>query len=1240
MSIWKSPVLYFGLALFLSVAAALLAPFVLDWNTYKPQLEAYGQRLSGRQVKIDGNVEIRLFPIPRLEADDVRVFNEGSTETVLAASDKVVVEVTLGGLLNGSLDVQAINFDAPVVNFIRRADGSLNFHLKPDEDLRNSALLKKVKLEHITFKNGTLVMRDEAKNFERAINNFDAVLSASAIEGPWRLTGTGIQGGRSVGLNLTTSVYNPTEPFRFGLKVTPQDVALPQISIDGKLEKQKLVGSVRAEAVPREGAKSSKENTISNLTMTAKLDADFNRIMLTAVKIAPRNVGDGTTLVEGEITAELGDSVRISSTLQAPRINLSGVATADGRSGIDAAYLMSTMDGFIKGVPENWQVSTQATVATLTLSDGALEAIEFNAEADQNSVRIRRFAGKSPGRSRFLFEGLAFPTPAGTTDLGGKLSFESADTRDFIRWWKPDAAPAIAKFWIGSRGRIKGETEVNWSQGRVELTKARYELDGVPGTAELSYPAQGEGRSAIAVNQPVLDLDQYLTKGGGAKSQDSRLDWLSVFKEFWGEGRGAERQVTVNTGRLTLNGVPMQLVDIDLVTGPAGLIIKRFDVNAIAGADLKIEGQVMTTPNGSQGDIEAKVAAQDLQGLIRLVGLPEASSLALASLGPTNLRAFIDFSPDAKGTNANMIFEGDSARMTLRGTNKIIFPPLEQTARIEGDMVLNAADASQLVQWLGYQGEASGAPAIVTTTFKGDLDSGVQLKSDIKGFDSDLQLDGTVALTEQGGLSFLGQGKLNASDASKLAKGFGLPWVKAVPLAMNFTKKAGADDATDIGFTGTLGADPMEGTATWNKFGELNLDLGLPEINLAEVLGPVIFEWDGKEPGLTSRLATQNKDTRTMEIWLRSKSLRLTDDWRIEEGVVGLRRDAGKSTLTLRGRNAGRDVKFEVESTPGKEGLAHKVKWDLPFEISSALSAQGKPVVQGALNITAEATSLGDNLQTVLGNLAGTGVFGLSDVQLNDVDIDGFVKGIALATSQEQVSAALSLLEAGTGSVLPGTTGPMRIENGVVTLVPISAAFGDASAALSLSADLSLQTVDTKLSIALAKPAGAPPVEVNLSGGFADVNRTVKSGALAALMGYDILARDMAELEKVKQEEERLAREEAEQVERDQEKFEAYQEQRAELRLRQRELRVHANERKLAAKELQDRMATLFSEVAGFRKSELVQRNRELAVFRATRDGKASPRVKSRAVVPEDAILDGPLTEPLSKTDDLIGNSP
>ena len=40
MKVWKSPVFYFGIVLVLVVLSAMLAPFVVDWGSYRAELEA------------------------------------------------------------------------------------------------------------------------------------------------------------------------------------------------------------------------------------------------------------------------------------------------------------------------------------------------------------------------------------------------------------------------------------------------------------------------------------------------------------------------------------------------------------------------------------------------------------------------------------------------------------------------------------------------------------------------------------------------------------------------------------------------------------------------------------------------------------------------------------------------------------------------------------------------------------------------------------------------------------------------------------------------------------------------------------------------------------------------------------------------------------------------------------------------------------------------------------------------
>ena len=80
MKVWKSPVLYFGVLLVIAVIGLLLAPFIVNWNGYRADLEAYGKTLTGREVTVEGPVTARLFPWPRFTAENVRIANPPGLE--------------------------------------------------------------------------------------------------------------------------------------------------------------------------------------------------------------------------------------------------------------------------------------------------------------------------------------------------------------------------------------------------------------------------------------------------------------------------------------------------------------------------------------------------------------------------------------------------------------------------------------------------------------------------------------------------------------------------------------------------------------------------------------------------------------------------------------------------------------------------------------------------------------------------------------------------------------------------------------------------------------------------------------------------------------------------------------------------------------------------------------------------------------------------------------------------------
>src|SRR5690349_20899437 len=108
MKLWKSPVLYFGIALVLAVVAAFIAPYVIDWGSYRSAIESYGSKIAGRQVTVSGQISGRLFPWPKLSIHDVKVANPpGSSLPNFITADEVDASMTLAGILGGEIRVES-----------------------------------------------------------------------------------------------------------------------------------------------------------------------------------------------------------------------------------------------------------------------------------------------------------------------------------------------------------------------------------------------------------------------------------------------------------------------------------------------------------------------------------------------------------------------------------------------------------------------------------------------------------------------------------------------------------------------------------------------------------------------------------------------------------------------------------------------------------------------------------------------------------------------------------------------------------------------------------------------------------------------------------------------------------------------------------------------------------------------------------------------------------------------------
>src|SRR3984957_7742410 len=90
-----------GLAIAFIIArvAALIGPYFVDWNQFRPQFEAEATQVIGAPVRVAGELQARLLPSPTLRLRSVVV--GGANDLGKVRADKLDVEFSLGSLMRG-----------------------------------------------------------------------------------------------------------------------------------------------------------------------------------------------------------------------------------------------------------------------------------------------------------------------------------------------------------------------------------------------------------------------------------------------------------------------------------------------------------------------------------------------------------------------------------------------------------------------------------------------------------------------------------------------------------------------------------------------------------------------------------------------------------------------------------------------------------------------------------------------------------------------------------------------------------------------------------------------------------------------------------------------------------------------------------------------------------------------------------------------------------------------------------
>lgn len=1072
----------FVVLIVLVVAGVLIVPSFIDWNTYKADIAAQVKSITGRDLVIGGDIQIAILPSPSVVANDVMFTNAvGGSEPQMVRLGSLEVNVALGPLLSGDIQVTKVRLVDPVIVLEVLADGRQNWVIEelkthdavsgntidlatgePVSDKGDVSSGPGLQLDNFEVVNGTMIYRDVVNAMEERIDDLNATFKAVSLNGPYESIGSLTLRGIPLSYEIGTDgvFQGRTVPVSVFLRSEKADAS---IVFNGNIvnlsEDAKFTGKLKAEgqslaaiigAVTKAGGLSNDLPGGLNQTFSAEGDVTATAAAITIDALA---VKLGDTSASGSVDVNLADTLVASADFRVNHINLDRFLALASNSGVTAQQPGG----------DTGQVETPSS------------ASETSASADQAPRAADAFS--IPG------------------DIGASLALEI------------DA--------ITYRGEKAGPVRLNadLANGEITLSQFSSQLPGATDVAMFGFVTMQDGG-------PVFDGEAEISVG------DTRrlTSWLQIDMPALPNGRlryvEAKANIKASIKDVQISGIDVAFDGSRLTGGVTIALRKRPAFGASFALDrIDLEGYLPTAEASSgsatQSEIVAGTTANDnLDGTSGSV--VDGTSGSVAEMSAPNpfamLAALTRFDANLKATIGEVIHQGTSIRnLAFDGT---LF---SGALTVKKASVADLAGASASIA--GIVSELGGNPRFGDLKAKFDAKS-VQKLSNFLAIDlpisakalgavaASVTLDGPVLQpslkssfsaaglqgTFDGGVSLLpikdlvdGAVTLKHGDVAKLLRAFSVPYrpsgnigglnvstrVSGGPERINLDNMVGALGA--VQFNGStkvrLGGNVPNVTAVINT-NEFTVDPFLPAKQSAaathafDVLPrPVITNgapWSD-DPLDLSALNSLDGDFRIHSDAINYGNYRLEDADVIATLAGGILK-ADRVSANLFGGRVNVNGLLNAQGTPSTEATAS-------FEnasISNMLSALlGKPTATGAFSFGTALTARGASVADMVSALNGNGSFALKGL-----DVKGSAKGtpfagiLGLVQSFGKLGAGLT---GQSGEGLADATGSFVLNNGIAQIGDFRLLSGLGNGAAAGSIDLAGWKMDISGSMTMAQ---------------------------------------------------------------------------------------------------------------------------------------------------------------------------
>ncbi len=601
----QTTLLGLAIAFIIALLAALIGPFFIDWNQFRPQFEAEASRVLGTPVRVRGALDARLLPVPALRLNDVQV--GGAYDLGKIRADKLDVAFSLGSLMRGEVRADELTINGASLDLGLDANGRIDWPRSPGGYDLGSLAIDRVNVT------GRVALHDAASRSTVELDDIAFSGDVRALAGSIRGDGNFKLSGTRYPFRVSSTPGVGNVGTRVHLTIDPAETPLA-IDVDGLLtfdnRSPRFDGALMlARPAP---PKTATDQTSPPWKISAKLKAD--PAVATLEQIDASYGADETSLkFAGTAGMRFGATPQLQATLAAKTIDADRLRGSDTAPGLLFSSLRETLADF-----PDAPLPTRLTLAAdqVILGGKPVQNVLAELRGEGPAWRIDRLDARAPGSTSVTLAGAGAQSSV-AAGFGGALTLDSVEPDAFAAWLQGRSDPAMR---VQKPLRLRGNLTV--APDRATLDAMSGEIDGstIDGRLALLSPDNAPSRADIRLKADRLDLDSVTALVRSLAGPDAA----------WPD----EAQLSLDIGRAVSAGQEMRPFGLDLRYGAQTIALDRLRVGEATGVMLDGKGtfdRASTTGNfalsaasASMAQVSALVAPLAPSFAGRLTALPAA----------------------------------------------------------------------------------------------------------------------------------------------------------------------------------------------------------------------------------------------------------------------------------------------------------------------------------------------------------------------------------------------------------------------------------------------------------------------------------------------------------------------------------------------------------------------------------------------------------------------------------------